>query len=80
MKSGDGSDLNDSDEEPLLVLLVHGPADGTDGPAERVQVPPRPFSSVHLVVQLLRHDALRVGIVQVSQVHCRRKHHGNSKS
>lgn len=74
------ADLDDCDEKPLLVLLVHGPADGTDGPAERVQVPPRPLRPVHLVVQLLSHDTLRVGIVKVSQVHCRTKHNSNSKS
>ena len=63
------ADLDDCDEEPLLVLLVHGSTDGTDGPTERVQVPPRPLGSVHLVVQLLGHDAFRVGVVQMSQVH-----------
>ena len=68
MKKG-VADLDDCDEEPLLVLLVHGSTDGTDGPTERVQVPPRPLGSVHLVVQLLGHDAFRVGVVQMSQVH-----------
>lgn len=63
--------LDDSDQEPLLVLLVHGPADGPDGPAQRVEVLPGPLGAIHLVVQLLRHYALCVRVVQVSQVHCR---------
>ena len=62
--------LDDGDQEPLLVLLVHGAADGADGPAERVQVPPGPLCAVHLVVELFRHDTLCVCVVQVSQVHC----------
>ena len=63
--------LDDGDQEPLLVLLVHGPADGADGPAQRVEVLPGPLGAVHLVVQLLCHDALCVCIVQMSEVHCR---------
>ena len=62
--------LDDGDQEPLLVLLVHGAADGADGPAQRVQVLPGPLGAVHLVVELLSHDALRVGVVQMGQVHC----------
>lgn len=63
--------LDDGDQEPLLVLLVHRPTDRSDGPAQRVEVLPGPLGAVHLVVELLSHDALRVCIVQVSEVHCR---------
>ena len=65
-----GPHLDDGNQEPLLVLLVHGAADGADGPAERVEVLPGPLGAVHLVVELFRHDALRVCVVQVSEVHC----------
>lgn len=63
------SHLDDCDQEPLLVLLVHRPADGADGPAEHVQIPPRPLGAVHLVVELLCHDAFGVGIIQMGQIH-----------
>lgn len=63
--------LDYGDEEPFLVLFVHGPADGADGPAQRVEVLPGPLGPVHLVVKLFRHYAFRVCVVQVSQVHCR---------
>jgi len=41
----------------------------------RVQVLPRPFGAVHLIVQLLGHDALGVKVVQMSQVHCKKRKH-----
>lgn len=63
--------LDDSDQEPLLILLMHGPTDGSDGPAQGVEVLPGPFSAVNLVVKLLCHYAFCVCIIQVSQVHCR---------
>lgn len=63
--------LDDSDQEPLLILLVHGPADGADGPAQRVEVLPGPLDAVNLVVKLFRHYSFRVCVVQVSQVYCR---------
>lgn len=63
--------LDDSDQEPLLILLMHGPTDGSDGPAQGVEVLPGPFSAVDLVVKLLCHYAFCVCIIQVSQVHCR---------
>ncbi len=46
--TGSGTNLDDGDEEPLLVLLVHGAGDAADGPAQRVQVLPAPLSPVHL--------------------------------
>lgn len=61
--------LDDGDQESLLVLLVHRPTDGADGPAQHVQVPPRPLGAVHLVVELLCHDAFSVSIVQMGQIH-----------
>lgn len=64
--------LNDRDEEPFLVLLVHGSTDGPDGPAQRVQVPPGPLRPVHLVMELLRHDPLRIRVVQMGQVYYKR--------
>ena len=60
--------LDDGDQEPLLVLFVHGTRDGADCPAEGVQVLPAPFVAVHLVLQPLRHDALRVDVVQMGEV------------
>ncbi len=60
--------LNDGDEESLLILFMHGPTDGADGPAQRVQVPPGPLGTVHLIMKLLCHDPLRIRIVQMSQV------------
>ena len=68
------SHLDDCDQEPLLVLLVHRPADGADGPAQHVQIPPRPLGAVHLVVELFCHDAFGVGIIQMGQIHCRHTH------
>lgn len=35
-----------------------------------VQVLPRPFRAVHLVVKLLRHNGLCIIVIQVRQVHC----------
>lgn len=35
-----------------------------------VQVLPRPFRAVHLVVKLLRHNGLCIIVIQVCQVHC----------
>lgn len=63
--------LNDSNKEPLLILLVHSPTDGSNGPAQCVEVLPGPFSTIYLVVKLLCHYAFCVRIIQVSQVHCR---------
>lgn len=68
------SDLDDSDEEPLLIFLMHRPADGADGPAQHVEVPPGPLGAVHLVVELLGHDAFSVSIVQMGQIDCRHAH------
>lgn len=65
--------LDDVDQEPLLNLLVHRSADGADGPAQHVQVPPRPLGAVHLVVELLGHDAFSVVVIQMGQIHCRRE-------
>ncbi len=56
------------DEESFLILFMHGPTDGANGPAQRVQVPPGPFGTVHLIMKLLCHDPLRIRIVQMSQV------------
>lgn len=50
---------------------MHGSTDGPDGPAQGVEVLPGPLGSVHLVVELLGHNALRVRIIQVSQIDCR---------
>ena len=66
--------LDDRDKEALLLLLAHGARDGADGPAERVEVVPAPLGAVHLLRQLLQHDALRVVLVQVRQVHQRLAH------
>ncbi|KAG7148076.1 hypothetical protein HYQ46_003062 [Verticillium longisporum] len=55
--------LDDSHEEPLLRLFVHGQGNRTNGPAKHVAVVPRPFSAVNLACQLLGHDVLRVGNV-----------------
>ncbi len=60
--------LDDHHQELLLVVLVHGARDAADGPAQRVQVVPAPLAPVHLVVQLLQHDLLRVLGVQMRQV------------
>ena len=40
--------LDDRHQEPLLVLLVHRAGDGADGPAQRVEVLPRPLGAVNL--------------------------------
>jgi hypothetical protein len=40
--------LDDHHEELLLVVLVHCARDTTDGPAESIEIMPRPFSSIHL--------------------------------
>ena len=42
------SHLDDRHEKPLLVLLVHGAGDGTDGPAKCVEILPAPLISIHL--------------------------------
>ena len=42
------SHLDDRHEESLLVLLMHGPGDGTDGPAECVEILPTPLITIHL--------------------------------
>jgi hypothetical protein len=42
------TDLDDCDEEPLFVFLLHRTGNGTDGPTKSVQILPRPFISVHL--------------------------------
>lgn len=67
--------LNDSDQESLLILLMHRPTDGADGPAQRVEVLPGPFGAVDLVMKLLCHDSLSVSIIQMSQVHYRTAQH-----
>lgn len=61
--------LNDSDEESLLVLLMHGSADGADGPAQCVQVLPGPLRPIDLVMKLFCHDPLCICIVQMGQIH-----------
>lgn len=68
------SHLDDSDQEPLLVLLVHCATDGANGPAQHVQVPPGPLSAIHLVVELLCHDAFSVSVVQMGQIDCTHTH------
>lgn len=40
--------LDDCHKEPLLVLLVHGAGDGTDGPAECVEILPAPLIAIDL--------------------------------
>ena len=70
--------LDNCDQEPLLVLFMHCPADWSNGPAQCVEVLPGPFSAVHLVVKLLRHDAFCVCVVQVSEVHCKITEHNLS--
>lgn len=62
--------LDDSHKEPLFILLMHRSTDGTNGPAQHVQVSPRPLGAIHLVVKLLCHDAFSISIVQMSQIHC----------
>mmetsp|Transcript_44080 Transcript_44080/g.103121 ORF Transcript_44080/g.103121 Transcript_44080/m.103121 type:complete len:669 (+) Transcript_44080:804-2810(+) len=66
--------LDHGDEESLLVLLRHGARDGAHRPAELVQIVPRPLRAVHLVLQLLEHDVLRVVVVEVRQVDQRLAH------
>ena len=44
--------LDDGDEKPLLVLLVHRAGYGAYCPAEGVQVLPRPLVTIHLRVKL----------------------------
>lgn len=61
--------LDDCDEKPLLILLVHSSADGSYGPAQCVEVLPGPLGTIHLVMELLRHNAFCVRVVQMSQVH-----------
>lgn len=39
----------------------------------RIEVLPGPLCAVHLSVELVGHDALSIGVVKVSQVHCQRK-------
>ena len=40
--------LDDGDKEALFVFLVHGTREAADGPAQRVQVLPRPLAAVNL--------------------------------
>lgn len=63
--------LNDSDQKPLLVLLMHSPTDWSNSPAQCVEVLPGPFSAIDLVVKLLCHDAFCICIIQMGQVHCK---------
>lgn len=64
--------LNDSDQESLLILLMHRSTDGSNGPAQCVEVLPGPFSAIDLVMKLLCHYSFCVSIIQMSEVHCRR--------
>lgn len=63
--------LNDSDQEPLLVLLMHSPTDWSNSPAQCVEVLPGPFSAIDLVVKFLCHDTFCICIIQMGQVHCK---------
>lgn len=64
--------LDHCDQEPLLILLVHGAADGADGPAQRVQVLPGPLCPIHLIVKLLSHNSFCVCIVQMCEINWKR--------
>ena len=55
-------------QEALLGFLVHGSRDGTDSPAQRVAVHPRPFGSINLLSQFINHDGLRIDHIQMGQV------------
>ena len=40
--------FDDGHQEAFFVLFVHGARDGADGPAERVEIFPRPFVTIDL--------------------------------
>jgi len=51
-----------------IKILTHRSRNGSNSPAERVEVVPRPFGSVDLLCQLFCKNGLGVGHVKVSQV------------
>ena len=43
--------FDDRHQKPFLVFFVHGARYAADGPAQSVQILPRPFRSIHLIKQ-----------------------------
>mmetsp|Transcript_13317 Transcript_13317/g.55784 ORF Transcript_13317/g.55784 Transcript_13317/m.55784 type:complete len:227 (+) Transcript_13317:1496-2176(+) len=60
---------DDGDEETILLVFRHGPRNGSDGPAQRVEIVPAPLGAVELQRQLADHLLLGVVVVQVAQKH-----------
>ena len=60
--------LDDGYQEALLGFLVHGARDRSDRPAESVAVGPRPFRTIHLFGELLRHDVFGIDDVQMGEI------------
>mmetsp|Transcript_29229 Transcript_29229/g.84964 ORF Transcript_29229/g.84964 Transcript_29229/m.84964 type:complete len:271 (+) Transcript_29229:1739-2551(+) len=66
--------LDDRDEESLLLLFGHGPGDRPDGPAQSVEVVPRPRRPVYLLGELGQHDAFGIVAVEMGQKYQRFPH------
>ena len=60
----------------MLYYWLYTGAQGGSLVAYSVEVLPGPLCSVHLLVQLLSHDVLCISIVQMGQVHWRRRERG----
>mmetsp|Transcript_2402 Transcript_2402/g.6409 ORF Transcript_2402/g.6409 Transcript_2402/m.6409 type:complete len:300 (-) Transcript_2402:261-1160(-) len=60
--------LDDGHQESLLFVLSNRPGNRADGPAQRIQVVPRPLRPHELQRQLVEHDFLRVQGVEPGQI------------